>query len=239
MTGLVRKASLLCACGLVVAAAAMAGVPSPGNSSKPTFIDVVGTKAGVPDPGQATLDAGGNPVFSTFTVTVRDFSNNLIVNSQVVVDFSACTDMNLCTVVVGGKTQDCPTRTIRGFTDGSGQIQFQILGAGKNAGNAAGPAGGCANIIADGVSLVHPTVTEYDENGALAPTGGGVGGADLAAWVSDFGHVGTSGYKGRSDFNHDGALGGADLSFWVSRFGTGNSASGCATVGGPASYCSP
>jgi hypothetical protein len=221
MTGLVRKASLLSACGLVVAAAAMAGVPSPGFSTKPAYIDVIGTNSGTPDPG------------GSFTVIVRDFNNVAISNSQVVVDFIACTDMNLCTALVGAVTQDCPTRTIRGFTDGTGSITFNIIGAGKNSGNAPGPGAGCANIIADGVSLIHPTVTTVDENGATV--GNGVGGSDLAAWISDFGNVGTSGYKGRSDFNHDGTLGGTDLALWISKFGSGASVSGCFG----ASYCTP
>jgi hypothetical protein len=80
---------------------------------------------------------------------------------------------------------------------------------------------------------VHPTVTAYDENGAI--TANGVGGSDLSAWMSDFGNVGASGYKGRSDFNHGGTLDGVDLSFWLSKFGSGASASGCFGV----SYCTP
>jgi len=221
MTGLVRKASLFSAVGLVVASAALANVPSPANSTKPAYIDVVGSLSGTADPGGA------------FTVIVRDFGGTPIANSQVVIDFLNCTDINLCTAVVGASVLDCPTRTVRGFTDGTGTVSFNIMGAGKNSGNAAGPAGGCANILADGVSLFHPTVTAYDENGAL--TQNGVGASDLSAWVSDFGHLGSSGYKGRSDFNHDGALGAGDLSFWVSRFGSGKSASGCFGV----SYCTP
>lgn len=109
-------------------------------------------------------------------------------------------------------------------------ITFNIVGAGKNAGNAPGPASGCANIIANGCSLIHPTVTVFDQNGAIG--GVGVGGADLSAWISDFGSVGVSGYKGRSDYNHDGALGGGDLSTWISKFGSGASSGGCST-----SYC--
>jgi hypothetical protein len=223
MTGLVRKASLFCALGLVVAASAMAAVPSPALSQKPAYIDVVGTQSGTPDP------------IGAFTIIVRDFASTPIANSQVVIDFLACTDMNLCTAVVGTQVQDCPTRTVRGFTDGTGAITFTILGAGKNTGIPTGPGAGCANIIADGVSLVHPTSTEYDENGA-APTGvNGVNGSDLSAWIYDFGHVGANGYKGRSDFNHSGVLDGGDLSFWITRFGSGKSVSGCFG----ASYCTP
>ena len=50
MTGLVRKASLLTAAGLLIASAAMAGVPSPGNSTFPACITLVGNTALVPDP---------------------------------------------------------------------------------------------------------------------------------------------------------------------------------------------
>ena len=221
MTGLVRKASLFCALGLMVAASAMAAVPSPALSQKPAYIDVVGTQSGTPDPGGA------------FTIIVRDFASTPIANSQVVIDFLACTDMNLCTAVVGTQVQDCPTRTVRGFTDGTGSITFTILGAGKNTGIPAGPGAGCANIIADGVSLVHPTATEYDENGAVSNNG--VGGTDLSSFLYDFGHVGTNGYKGRSDFSHSGALDGVDLSLWISKFGSNKSVSGCFGV----SYCTP
>ena len=218
MTGLVRKATLLTACGMLVAAAAMAGVPSPINSTKPSYIDVVGTNAGTPDP------------WGTFTIVVRDLGSNPIANSQVVLDFLACTDMDLCSAVVAGQTVDCPTMTVRGFTDALGSITFTVLGAARNTGAAAGPGGGCVNVLADGVSLIHATATEIDENGDV--TTNGVEVTDLSAWLKD---LGTGFYLGRSDFNHNAAVDIVDLSVWLGRLGTGQSSSGCFS----ATYCTP
>ncbi|HTO91529.1 MAG TPA: hypothetical protein VMJ70_10400, partial [Candidatus Sulfotelmatobacter sp.] len=63
MTGLVRKATFLVACGVLVASAAMASVPSPANSTVPTCINLVGTNGTSADPAGA------------FTVTVKDLAN--------------------------------------------------------------------------------------------------------------------------------------------------------------------
>lgn len=217
MTGLVRKATLLTVCGLLVATAVMAGVPSPGNSTKPGYIDVVGTQAGTPDPR------------GTFTIVVRDLGNNPIANSQVILDFLACSDLNLCQAVIGAQVLDCPTRTIRAFTDATGSITFKVVGAAKNTGNAPGAAGGCVNILADGVSLIHATATAVDENGAI--TANGVEVTDLSAWLKD---LGAGLYKGRSDYNHDAGVGIQDLSVWLGVLGSGQSSSGCYA---PATYC--
>jgi hypothetical protein len=202
MTGLVRKASLLSACGLVLATVAMADEPSAGFHTAPEYIDLVGSNGVSPDPA------------GSFTVVIRDLNQVPIAGVDVIVNLDACHDV-----------QACPTATLRGFTDASGSITFNIVGAGGNTGNAAGPGVGCAIIIADGVTIRRPTVTAYDENGAI--TASGVDGSDLSAWMSDFGAVATNGFKGRSDFNHDGSLGGADLSYWLTRFGSGTSVLGC------------
>jgi hypothetical protein len=215
MTGLVPKASLIVACGLLVAAVASAAVPDPAHSTKPAYVVLVGTNSGVADPN-------GN-----FTVVVRDVANNPIANSQVIVDFNACSDARICSAAAAGKTVDCPTKTVRGFTDGSGSITFDIVGGGKNTGAAAGPGAGCANITADGVSLVHPTVNIYDENGGVTTQGMEV--TDLSAFLKD---LGTGFYFGRSDFNQGGSLEVVDLSVFLSRLGTGFSANGCSTT-----YC--
>jgi hypothetical protein len=214
MTGLVRKASLITACGLLVAAVASASVPDPAHSTKPSFIVLVGTNAGTADPN------------GSFTVVVRDVANNPIPNSQVIVDFGACSDSRLCSSDVS-KTVDCPTETIRGFTDGTGSITFDVVGAGKNTGAAAGPGAGCANITADGVSLIHPTVNVYDENGAQTTAGMEV--TDLSAFLKD---LGTGFYFGRSDFNQGGTLEVVDLSVFLGKLGTGFSANGCSVT-----YC--
>lgn len=210
MTGLVRRVALLTVCGLTVAAAAMASVPSPGNSTKPSFVDVVGMSSTTPD-------ARG-----TFTVVVRDIGNNPIANSQVVIDFGACTDMNLCQAVVGSQVLDCPTRTVRAFTNAAGSVTFTVVGAAKNTGGAAGPGLGCVNILADGVSLIHATATEFDENGAIAANGVEV--TDLSAWLKD---LGTGNYFGRSDYSHSGAVDIVDFSILLNVLGAGTSGNGC------------
>ena len=84
MTGLVRKATLLTAAALVVASAAMAGVPSETNSTKPACISLVGSVAGVPD-------AAG-----TFTVIVRDLANNPLNGASVVIDLANAGDLAIC-----------------------------------------------------------------------------------------------------------------------------------------------
>src|SRR5262252_1224345 len=84
MTGLVRKATLLTAAGLLAASAAMAGVPSAANSTTPACISLVGSLSGVPD------GAG------QFTVTVRDLANNPLNGASVVIDLSGCADLNIC-----------------------------------------------------------------------------------------------------------------------------------------------
>lgn len=209
MTGLVRKASLITACGLLVAAVASAAVPDPAHSTKPAYIVVVGQNAGTPDPN------------GSFTVVVRDVANNPIANSQVIIDFGACSDSRTTTVAAAGQTVDCPTHTVRGFTNGSGSITFDIVGGGRNTGAAAGPGGNCANITADGVSLFHPTVNVYDENGDVTTPGMEV--TDLSAFLKD---LGTGFYFGRSDFNQGGSLEVVDLSVFLSKLGTGFSANG-------------
>ena len=74
MTGLVRKAAVLAACGVLFGAAvAFAGVPSPINSTIPARINLVGHSIGTGQPDGAQL-------FSTVTVTVRDLGNNVIAN---------------------------------------------------------------------------------------------------------------------------------------------------------------
>lgn len=213
MTGLVRKAALFTACGLLVAAAAMAGVPSPGNSTAPGFITIVDNSLGVPD----TITGG-------FTVIVRDLANNPINGSSVVVDLSGCADLRLCSNQLNvNYTVNCATKTVRAFTNASGTVKFTVLGGSNNAAPSSGA--GCAKIFADGVLLKSPTVAAPDLDGAS-----GVGANDLSKWISDFG---TLAYWGRSDYDGSGGptLGANDLSVWIGIFGTLRNTASCA------SYC--
>jgi len=218
MTGLIRKATLLAVCGLMVmAATALAGIPDPSKCDKPTFIDVVGTAVGVPDSR------------GTFTIVVRDMGNNPIASSQVILDFLACVETRLCQEQYDTtKVVDCPTATLRGFTNGSGQITFTVVGAAKNnPAPVAGPGANCVNMLADGVSIGLATAAVYDQNGAI--TNNGVELTDMICVLKDWG----SGlYYGRSDLDHDTVLGLPDMIKDLKCGGDGTSTNGCATT-----YC--
>lgn len=227
MTGLVRKATLLTLSGVLIASAAMAGVPSSANStigfsfcSSPTQcgIYMTGQKTGVADPA------------GQFIVTVRDLANNLIANSTVVVDFSACTRYRAAaTQPFAGLTVDNLGRTVRASTNGSGVATFRIVGGGctsapgGNAFSGSSISGACARIFADGVLLGSVKVATPDLDGVS-----GVGGADLAALSGDiFGYPGDAANVQRSDYDFNGALGGGDLAkFSALLFSTNSLSSG-------------
>jgi len=220
MTGLVRKATLLVVLGLLATAAvAAAGIPDPGNSITPSFIDLVGCKGGVADP------------FGAFTVTVLDAASNPVQGCEVKIDFN--TDLYVYDTITG-LTVVCGAAPVKdvvvsAVTDADGVANFTITGATINTnGNATGTGLNGATIYACEVNLGNATVTVYDENGAT--TLKGVEGTDLSAWIGDFGKQGTIGYKGRSDFDHSGTISGTDLSAWIRRFGKGDSAASCGTL---------
>src|SRR5262252_158514 len=140
MTGLVRKATLLAAAGLLIASAAMAGVPSAGNSNSPACFRLVGSLAGVPDA------AGGS-----FNVIVRDLANNPINGASVVVDLSGCLDLKLCNDQLDPDAiLNCGAKTTRKFTDVTGTVSFTVLGGSNGTGNASTLLGG-GKIFANGV----------------------------------------------------------------------------------------
>ena len=205
---------MLAAGGCLVASAAMAGVPSPGNSTVPACIVLAGSLAGTPD------DVG------LFIVTVRDLANNPLSGASVVVDFSGCTDIAICSdqldlnVVV-----NCAAKTVRGFTCATGRVRFGILGGSNGSGNATTLLGG-AKIYANGTLIASPTAAVFDLDGA-----NGVGINDLSVWLTDFGTFGNPAF-GRSDYDCSGSVGINDLSVWLTEFGNGSSAASCA-VGCP------
>jgi hypothetical protein len=218
MTGVIRKATLLVALGLVAASAATAGIPSAANCTVPTFIKVVGTNGGTPDPR------------GTFSITVRDIGNFPCANSNVVLNFSACTDMRLCS----GAAVVCaaPSR-VTGITNGSGVVTFTVVGGGLHPGGSfAGLATPCVTILADSYVIGTAVANVYDLNGALAGAGkNGVSIGDLPLWLADWAG-GAGPYKGRSDFNQNGSIGITDLPPWLQLWGPLGSASGCTTT-----YC--
>jgi hypothetical protein len=210
MTGLVRKAMLLTAAGCLIASAAMAGVPSPGNSVVPPCISLVGNLAGVPD------------VAGSFTVTVRDLANNPLNGASVVVDLSGCTDISMCGDQLDPSAiVNCAAKTTRKFTNLAGQVSFIVLGGSNGSGNATTLLAG-AKVYANGTLIGSPTASAFDLDGV-----GGVGINDLSAWLTDFGTPGNPSF-GRSDYDCSGTVGINDLSLWLSEFGLGSSAASCA-----------
>jgi len=209
MTGLVRKATLLTAAGLFIASVAMAGVPSPTNSTVPAYIKAVGAKTGVADP------------HGTFSIVVRDLANNPINGASVVIDLSGTTDLRLCNDQLdAGTTVNCAGKTTRKFTDVTGTVTFTVLGGGKGAGTATTLHGG-GKVFANGTQIGTPTITAVDLDGA-----GGVGINDLSVWLGDFGTSGNPAF-GRSDFDQNGSVGINDLSVWLTFFGQSSSLSSC------------
>jgi hypothetical protein len=216
MTGLVRKASLLAVLGLMAASVALAGIPDPTQCTIPTYIDLVACNtSAVPDP------------YGLFTVTVNDAAGNPVEGCEVAVVFN--TDLKVYNAIPG-LTVDCTARKVVAVSDASGVATFTMRGAPMNAtGNPVGSGANGATIYACEIALGQATVAVFDENGAVLTTG--ISGTDLSAWLADFGKQGIIGYKGRSDFDHNGAISGVDLSFWLQRFGGGYNI-GCGTLCG-------
>ena len=212
--------------------------------------------------GKTTPTGGPDPTIA-FSITVRDFANNPIAGSNVVVGLAACSDSRICPATVGFNCTGGPggTPIVSGLTNAAGQVTFSILGASTNYGSAPctgspllcpGAGQNCANIAADGVPLGNATLIDYDEDGGTGvPPGAIVAGdqsklkADIAAYTSS-----PANYRGRSDFSatplpslnayHVDAN---DLSFQKTIIGAASgstgSGSGCRDSLGnpPASYC--
>ncbi len=198
------------ACLCLFASPVGASPPSPALSTKPSFVSVVGENAGAADTVGACV------------VIVRSVSDNPYPGQQVVLDFSACTDLRLCPVAPPGVVVDCAARTITAVTDLQGTVRFAVLGAGTNTGASPGPGAGCLNILAGGVSLIHATVRIYDEDGAVGMPGVDV--TDVTAFLKD---LGSGTYFGRSDFSGNGSLDLVDFSLLLAKLGAGTSAQGC------------
>ncbi len=211
MTGLLRKATLITAVGLMAASAALASVPSAGTSTVGTSINLGGTTGGAVD------------ILALKTITVRDAANNPVPNSVVIINFSVCTagDIRLCSVQPGltlGQSVSCGAKTITGATNASGVVSFTIAGGAANGGgNPPGVGAGCASVTADGVPLGSLTVGCPDENSI-----NGVDATDTANYFGDrFGA-----YRGRSDLNGDGVVDVLDTArYFQFRFGGGSTAS--------------
>jgi hypothetical protein len=220
MTGLVRKAILLTAFGVLAAASAYAATPCASCSTVPTSINIMGHAGPNADP------------LSQFVVTILDATNSPLNGATVTVDFTACcndmrvsTTQSLAGLVVAGKT-------VSAVTNVAGQATFRIEGGARDQTVPPVPgivtptvsiaSGGCATItatvplgtpvlITNGVD--HPTVfvAAWDLDGALG-AGSGITGVDLSLFFYDVLSTGSPflQQRQRSDFNHSGNVNGAD-----------------------------
>jgi hypothetical protein len=225
MTGLVRKATLLSVCGLLAAGVAFANVPDPTNSTIVATFE--GPFYGIPLGGSDLSTADPS---SQLIVTVKDLANNPIQGSVVIVDFSGCSDVQICDTQLDGSIADCATKTVRMTTDVAGKATFYIVGHANVTADADGSNLGAVVVYADGVNLFDAA---EDVNGAGLNAacfdldgGAGVGGGDLSIWIDDFG-LGLGTGPERSDYNFDGSVGGGDLSIWIDYFGKALSPFSC------------
>jgi hypothetical protein len=202
MTGFVRKAVLFAACAVMAASTAMAGVPSPGNSTIP---DCVMLLPGANDAYSNALVASYQP----WTATIRDVTNTPIDNISVIIDISVTSDIKISDVQSAGTTVDCITNTIRRTTAGGGIVTFTARGAGKNSLAGGGIGGGGFDqvaVYAGSTLMKNITATTPDENGA-GDAGTVVNGCDAtdgSFYIYDFFNFTAT--AGRSDFNCSGAV---------------------------------
>jgi hypothetical protein len=96
-------------------------------------------------------------------VTVRDFANNPVAASTVVLDYTDCPAFRLCTLACSQCIVDLPTHTVRMLTNAAGQADFDLRAGG-------GCAAGALRVYADGVFLAQRAVAAFDQDGDLAVT---------------------------------------------------------------------
>jgi len=241
MTGLVRKAAFFTAVGLLMASAALAGVPSPCDTCLYDNEELAaGYVTGVPfsncgasgqpfcrqnqrNPSRfilvGTLGTQVDELAGRFQVHVKDLAGNPISGASVVVDLSNASDMRICDVQEAGATVACTPKTVRKFADINGWASFTIAG-GANPNFGPTLLNG-ARIYANGTLYCSPSAAAYDLDDAS-----GVGANDLSVWLTDFG---TGNPIGRSDYDRSIGVGANDLSLWLTEFGAGTSAASCAT----------
>lgn len=236
MTRVVRNA-VLCVAGILVASTALANVPDPAHSAfSSNYIAVEGQTSGQPD--NCSDGRCGN-----WTVTVRDFANNLIAGSTVVIDFSGCPDIQVSCDQLNGVTgqTDLAGKKVSGTTNASGQFVFKVQGASNaslQAGNvtSAGTNAGvpCAQVYADGVALGSLIVSAYDVNGLGSPTAA-VNASDVSLVSAEALKIAAGATaRARDDYNFTNSVNSGDVAIMSSMAlqqaaGTGSKAT--------ASYC--
>jgi hypothetical protein len=219
MISLASKATLLSVVGIMIAGAALAGVPNSGNSN----INLSGGGAGI-------LWVGGKAgsvvdVHCEKQILVRDAALNPVANSVVIINFTACYGGEIklgdATAQSFNTTVNCGAHTISATTNASGVAVFRVVG-GSNAAtpSSAGIGEGCATVTADGVPLGSYSVATPDYT-----LGGNVGGPDLLYFNYGLFNSGTGGYRSRYNFvaPTGSGIGGPDLiAFNSFLFGAGS-----------------
>ncbi len=199
-----RLASLAALASLaILTTAASAGVVDPSQSTIPSHVNVVGHSGGTPDPT------------AQFSVTVKDLAGNLLANATVKLDFSLCGDVRISSAELSaGVTANCGLRTLTALTNGAGVATFTVCGASPAGAPTSFTGGGhVLRFYANNILLGNCYVGDFDLDSS-----GGLGGADLATWLDDFG-LGTN--PVRTDYDGDSVVGGADLAAWLDAFGGG------------------
>ena len=200
MTGLVRRATLITAAGLLAATAAMAGVPSASTSIQPAGIALVGYA----NPADPTA-------FGAAVYTIKDANGNAVPGSTVIINFASCTDIKLCSNVTAlGVTVNCSAKTASAVTNATGQVTLRVVGASNSPGGVLGARrdgpgqldNACASVTADGVPMAPLIVSAFDLTGDT-----GIGAGDVFVWGKDF----VDGDFGRSDYDANGDVGANDL----------------------------
>ncbi len=210
------------------ASVAHASPPSAANSSLQSHgIVLVGAASGVPD------------AVGAWTVTVRNAINNPIAGSDVVIDFTNCSDLVVsCDQLSAVTGQSASGRRVSGVTNASGQFMFFVQGssnvAALPAGNVTAPgtdAGTpCASIYAAGVLLGQLIVSAEDLNGRGSPTNA-VDGSDVAIAAAEAVRVALGApARARDDYDRNGRVNGADVAILAKRVvagGSQNTGSAC------------
>lgn len=204
MTGLVLKTALHAAAGLLVVGVAWSGpIPHWQNSTRPTSVNTTGHTS-LPDPAGAMI------------YIIRDGTNLVMRNAEVVLDFTFCTDIRLSQNISGTTTvTTCASKRVTGITDGQGQVVINVV-AGGNGNLPPRNTLDCVVVTVNSAPWPNIPAASFDRDGSS-----GVGAGDLALVIWDFVNHPTA---GRSDFDGTGAVGATDLGILTKVFVDGNSA---------------
>jgi hypothetical protein len=201
---LITSFTLLLALAALQAQTALAGPPSPGNSTIPSRVLIVGLGPAGPDSamGQATC-------------TYRDLANHPIPGAVVTLDFSACNDLVLASDQLDPRLlTNCAANTVSAVTDANGNARFTIMGSGTAA--PAHPPRVLA-VYADADFLGYMAVALLERDGSAGLTL-----ADLSFWAADFF---TGDFIERSDLDGSGYVSISDLSIWAAAYFNGHNVS--------------